>query len=164
MRNGVHSSKKIISVVLQFGFGIFLGHVFFTFYENINCDNIITNSDDYDSSMDHVSFNSTFSSEPSSNDLEAKAEFLDGEGIGDETVRLEEKFSNGIQTSNDAIYSGNFTSLSKSRDLLLVGVMTSNRFLRTRACTVYNTWAKHIHVSQFLLCYKKLFSQLALYS
>ena len=162
MRNGVHSSKKIISVVLQFVFGVFLGHACFTFYDIINCDNIKTNSDDYDSSMDHVSFNSTLSSEASSNDFEVKAEFLDGEGIGDETVRLEEKFSNGIQKSDDATYSGNFTSLSKSRDLLLVGVMTSNGFLRTRACTVYNTWAKHIHVSQFLLYYKKFFSQISL--
>ena len=149
MRNGVHSSKKIISVVLQFVFGIFLGHVFFTFYENINCDNIITNSDDYDSSMDNMSINSTFSSEASLHDLEAKAEFLDR--MEDESVILEEKRSNGIKKSNDAIYSGNFTSLSKSKDLLLVGVMTSNRFLKTRACTVYNTWAKHIQVSQALL-------------
>ena len=149
MRNGVHSSKKIISVVLQFVFGIFLGHVFFTFYENINCDNIITNSDDYDSSMDNKSINSTFSSEASLHDLEAKAEFLDR--MEDESVILEEKRSNGIKKSNDAIYSGNFTSLSKSKDLLLVGVMTSNRFLKTRACTVYNTWAKHIQVSQALL-------------
>ena len=149
MRNGVHSSKKIISVVLQFVFGIFLGHVFFTFYENINCDNIITNSDDYDSSMDNMSINSTFSSEASLHDLEAKAEFLDR--MEDESVILEEKRSNGIKKSNDAIYSGNFTSLSKSKDLLLVGVMTSNRFLKTRACTVYNTWAKHIQVSQGLL-------------
>ena len=125
MRNGVHSSKKIISVVLQFVFGIFLGHVFFTFYENINCDNIITNSDDYDSSMDNMSINSTFSSEASLHDLEAKAEFLDR--MEDESVILEEKRSNGIKKSNDAIYSGNFTSLSKSNDLLLVGVMTSNR-------------------------------------
>ena len=148
MRNGVHSSKKIISVVLQFVFGIFLGHVFFTFYENINCDNIITNSDDYDSSMDNMSINSTFSSEASLHDLEAKAEFLDR--MEDESVILEEKRSNGIKKSNDAIYSGNFTSLSKSKDLLLVGVMTSNRFLKTRACTVYNTWAKHIQVSQAL--------------
>ena len=149
MRNGVHSSKKIISVVLQFVFGIFLGHVFFTFYENIKCDNIITNSDDYDSSMDNMSINSTFSSEASLHDLEAKAEFLDR--LEDESVILEEKRSNGIKKSNDAIYSGNFTSLSKSKDLLLVGIMTSNRFLKTRACTVYNTWAKHIQVSQTLL-------------
>ena len=151
MRNGVHSSKKIISVVLQLVFGIFLGHAFFTFYDIISCDNIKTNSNDYDSSMDHVSINSTFSSEASSNDLEAKAEFLDGEGIEEETVTPEKKFSNGIKKSNDAIYSGNITSLSKSKGLLLVGVMTSNRFLKTRACTIYNTWAKHIHVSQILL-------------
>ena len=151
MRNGVHSSKKIISVVLQLVFGIFLGHACFTFYDIINCDNIKTNSNDYDSSMDHVSINSTFSSEASSNDLEAKAEFLDGEGIEEETVTPEKKFSNGINESNDAIYNGNVRSLSKSKGLLLVGVMTSNRFLKTRACTVYNTWAKHIQVSQILL-------------
>ena len=150
MRNGVSSKKKFIYRVLQFLFGILLGHACFTLYNVIICDKIEFDTQHRDiTSGDHASINSTsnFYRDLPLPGLETGTEFLDNDGMDDPEQKT--KATTGRKNMVDAIYSGNFTTLANKNDLLLVGVLTSNKFLKSRACTVFNTWAKHIHVSVF---------------
>ena len=151
MRNGVSSKKKIIYRVLQFLFGILLGHACFILYNVIICDKIEIETQHRDvTSGDHVSINSASNSyrDHPLPRLETRTEFLDNDGMDDQEQKT--NATTGRKSMVDAIYSGNFTTLANKNDLLLVGVLTSNKFLKSRACTVFNTWAKHIHVSVFL--------------
>ena len=154
MRNGVHSKKKIIYVLIQFICGIILGYVCFTVYDLYICGKNGIHSNKFDITIDDIKSNNSISP-PNipSEELEAKAEFLDGDGIDDQDSKPEKELTKSIPKIGDAMYSGNFERSSKTNDLLLVGVLTSNKFLKSRACTVYNTWAKHIHVSFIYLSY-----------
>ncbi len=48
-----------------------------------------------------------------------------------------------VLPSESAIISG-LEQHGVEPELLMVGIMTTGKYLSTRACTVYNTWAKHI--------------------
>ena len=147
MRNGVNSKKKIIYRVLQFVCGFLLGHACFAFYDVIICGKGKVDSHHRDIlSHDHVSINSTSNANhklPLSK-FESKTEFLEGDGMDYQEQKM--NMTTGGKNKVDAIYSGNLSTLAIKHDLLLVGVLTSNKFLKSRACTVYNTWAKHIQV------------------
>ena len=154
MRNGVHSKKKIICVLIQFICGIILGYVWFTVYDLYICDKYGIYSNKFDITIDDNKSNNSISPPNiTSEELEAKAEFLEGDGIEDQASKPKKEFTKSIPKMGDSIYSGNFETSYKTNDLLLVGVLTSNKFLKSRACTVYNTWAKHIHVSFIYLSY-----------
>ena len=140
--------------MIQFICGIILGYVCITVYDLYVCDKNGIHSNKFDVTIDDNRSNNSISpSNNSSEELDAKAEFLDGDGIEDQASKPRKGFTKSIPKIGDAIYSGNFETSSKTNDLLLVGVLTSNKFLKSRACTVYNTWAKHIHVSLIFLSY-----------
>ena len=160
MRNGVTSKRRFVYSIIQFVFGIFVGHFCFILRDVSNgkivfksytekCFNFtsIYNLSDfiYESQLER-----NFDVE----ERETKYEFLEEEknvGVFRYDRYRYHRLPEMTTRSDDASFSGNFTSIAKKNDLLFVGVLTSNKFLQSRACTVYNTWAKHIQVIFFII-------------
>ena len=158
MRNGVGSKRRFVLGVLQFAFGVVIGHLCCILHRrSYTTSGNISESNDCCFKASYFVNNSLHSSYD--NQSAAEQHFLnnvekdrnDGlveNGIHDDKDdrNEEETILSKMARSRDARLSGNFTNLMSDEDLLLVGVLTSNQFLRSRACTVFNTWAKHIQV------------------
>ena len=158
MRNGVGSKRRFVLGVLQFAFGLVIGHLCCIIHRrSYTTSGNISESNDCCFKTSYFVNHSLHSSYD--NQSAAEQHFLnnvgkdrnDGlveNGIHDEKDdrNEEETILSKMARSSDARLSGNFTNLMSDEDLLLVGVLTSNQFLRSRACTVFNTWAKHIQV------------------
>ena len=158
MRNGVGSKRRFVLGVLQFAFGVVIGNLCCIIHRrSFTTSGNISESNDCCFKASHFVNNSLHSSYD--NQSAAEQHFLnnvekdrnDGlveNGIHDEKDdrNEEETILSKMARSSDARLSGNFTNLMSDEDLLLIGVLTSNQFLRSRACTVFNTWAKHIQV------------------
>ena len=158
MRNGVGSKRRFVLGVLQFAFGVVIGHLCCIIHRrSYTTSGNISEANDCCFKASYFVNNSLHSSHD--NQSAAEQHFLnniekhrnDGlveNGIHDEKDdrNEEETILSKMAKSSDARLTGNFTNLISDEDLLLVGVLTSNKFLRSRACTVFNTWAKHIQV------------------
>ena len=153
MRNGVNSKRRFVFSVLQFVCGIVVGHFCFILYNETNKKNISnyyyqkcfsttsTKNNSYNLLLANYSDGSFNSME-----IQEKNELFDEEkNVGDGYDKHKEPLATATKC-DDASFSGNFTNNNIKNDLLFIGVLTSNKFLKTRACTVYNTRAKHIQV------------------
>ena len=159
MRNGVGSKRRFVLGVLQFAFGVVIGHLCCILHRrSYTTSGNISESNECCFKTSYFVNNSLHSSYD--NQSAAEQHFLnnvekdrnDGlveNGIHDDKDdrNEEETILSKMARSSDARLSGNFTNLMSDEDLLLVGVLTSNQFLRSRACTVFSTWAKHIQVN-----------------
>ena len=159
MRNGVGSKRRFVLGILQFAFGLVIGHLCciihrrsYTTSGNISESNECCFKAPYfvNNSL-HSSYDNQSAAEQQFLNDDVEKDRNDGlveNGIHDEKHGRyeEETILSKMARSRDATLSGNFTNLMSDEDLLLVGVLTSNQFLRSRACTVFNTWAKHIQV------------------
>ena len=156
MRNGVTSKRRFVYSILQFVFGIVVGHFCFLLRDISNGKIVFKSYTEkcFNFTSIHNSSNFIYESQLERNfdfeELGTKYEFLEEEKnfcvFRYDRNRYQISPPEMTTKSDDASFSGNFTSITKKDDLLFVGVLTSNKFLQSRACTVYNTWAKHIQV------------------
>ena len=158
MRNGVTSKRRFVYSILQFVFGIVVAHFCFVLRDVSNSKIAFKY---YDKKC--INFTSIYNSSNFISERQYERNYgFEELGTNNEFLEVEKNVSvfrydryryqilpEMTTKSDDASFSGDFTAMAKKHDLLFVGVLTSNKFLKSRACTVYNTWAKHIQVNLF---------------
>ena len=144
MRPGVFPKRKFISYFLQFICGFAVGHFIFIVYD-------ATNNSAVQNDLNHVStkqYLHNLSSETYNDEVlsSTKAEKRRKLPLNAQNGRYGHNHDqNGRPLEGDTVFKANFVNDVKD-GLLFVGILTTNKFLKSRACVIYNTWAKHIQV------------------
>ena len=144
MRHGVFSKRKFISYFLQFVGGFAVGHFIFIVYDATN-NNAVQNNLKHVSTKDHLlNLSSRNYNDEVLNSTKTKRRRKLPFNAKDGQYGHEHD-QNGRPLEDDTAFKAKFVNNVKDA-LLFVGILTTNKFLKSRACVIYNTWAKHIQV------------------
>ena len=144
MWHGVFSKGKFIPYVLQFICGFAIGHFIFIIYDATN-NSTVQNDLNQVSTKNrlHNLSSETYNGAILSFTKAARRRKLPLNAKNERYGHNHDQ--NGRPLEDDTAVKVNFVNDVKG-GLLFVGILTTNKFLKSRACAIYNTWAKHIQV------------------